>query len=230
MTSLASSINQVNAANAANVAASTTAKNASSGSAAASLTQSDFLQLLTAQLKYQSPSNPADSTQLAEEFASISTVDGINSLNSKLSALSTSDGASEIAQASGLVGKQVGVIGNGLNVNAKGEATGVFNLPSATTNTDVTILNAKGSIVGTLNLGPLSAGQQSFNWDGGTAGNTYSYQVSATDSSGNAVQATPYTVYDVQGVNVSGSTPTLDVAGFSDVLPASSVQIVLGDY
>ena len=227
MTSLANSINNVNTASAANVAASTTAANSSSGSAA-SMTQSDFLQLLTAQLKYQSPTNPADPTQLAQEFASISTVDGINSLNSKLSAMTTSNGASQIAQASGLVGKQVGVEGNSLTANANGDAAGVFSLPSATANTAVTVLNAKGSIVGTLNLGPLSAGQQNFNWSGGTAGANYSYQVTAADDSGDVVQATPYSVYNVQSVNVSGSTPTLNVAGSSTVLPVSSVQIVLG--
>lgn len=226
MTSLSHSVNGVSA-NAANVASSTTAQTSSSGSAA-SLTQSDFLQLLTAQLKYQSPTNPADPTQLAEEFASISTVDGINALNSKISSLSTADSASQIAQASSLVGKQVGVVGNGLTADADGKATGVFNLPNATSNTTVTILNAKGSIAGTLNLGALSAGQQDFTWNGGTAGDSYSYQVSATGADGTTVNATPYTVYNVQGVNVSGSVPTLNVAGSASTLPVSSVQIVLG--
>lgn len=229
MTGLAHSLNGLNNVNASNVAASTTGAKAGSASSAANLTQSDFLQLLTAQLKYQSPTNPADPTQLAQEFASISTVDGIDDINSKLSSLSTAGGASQIAQASGLVGKSVGVEGDGLISNAAGNATGVFSLPSATQDTTVTILNQKGTIVDTLNLGGLSAGQQSFNWTGGTADNTYSYQVTASDAGGNQVQANPYTVYDVQGVNVSGTIPTLNVAGSSTPLPASSVQIVLGE-
>lgn len=225
MTSIANSVNNVGASS---VAASTTASTAGSSSSAAGLTQSDFMQLLTAQLRYQSPSNPADPTQLAQEFASISTVDGIDNINTKLSSLSTSAGASQIAQASGLVGKQVGVLGNGLVANSSGDATGVFNLPSATANTTVSVLDAKGSVVGTMNLGALSAGQQSFTWNGGTAGDTYSYQVTASDATGNAVTATPYSVFNVLGVNVSGSVPTLDVAGSSTALPASDVQIVLG--
>lgn len=227
MTSLANSVNSVGSTNAANVAASTTG-NTSSASSAANLTQADFLQLLTAQLKYQSPTNPADPTQLAQEFASISTVDGINAINSKISSLSTADGASQIAQASSLVGKQVGVEGNGLIVNANGNASGVFSLPSATSNTTVTVLDSKGSIADTLNLGALSAGQQSFSWSGGTPGDSYSYQVSSSGANGGTVSATPYTVYNVQGVDVSGSTPTLSVAGSATSLPASSVQIVLG--
>lgn len=228
MTSLANSINNVNSVTNANVAASTTATKNSSASSAASLTQSDFMQLLTAQLKYQSPTNPADPTQLAEEFASISTVDGIDNINNKLSSLSTAAGASQIAQASGLVGKQVGVEGNGLIADSSGDAKGVFTLPSATANTTVSILNAKGVVEGTLNLGALSAGQQSFNWTGGTAGQSYTYQVSASDSSGAYVQATPYSVFNVEGVNVSSGTPTLNVQGSATTVPVSDVQIVLG--
>jgi flagellar basal-body rod modification protein FlgD len=216
------------AANAANVAASSTANSNSGSGSAASLTQSDFLQLLTAQLKYQSPTSPADPTQMASEFAAISTVDGINSLNTKLSNLSTSTGASQMAQASALVGKQVAVSGDSLITGSSGAAEGAFTLPSATKDTTVTILNPNGSVADTLQLGALSAGQQSFSWDGGTPGTTYSYNVTAADSTGASVSAAPYTVYTVQGVNVSGTSPTLNVAGTASTIPVSSIQTVLG--
>ncbi len=214
---------------AASVAASTTASTPTSSSgSASSLTQSDFLQLLTAQLKYQSPTSPADPTQMASEFAAISTVNGINSLNTKLSNLSTSTGAAQIAQASSLVGKQVAVTGNTLIAGTNGTADGAFNLASATKNTTVTIMNSDGSIAATLNLGALSAGQQNFSWNGGTAGTSYTYNVTASDSTGAAVTATPYTVYTVQGVNLSSTSPTINVAGSAATIPVSSVQTVLG--
>jgi len=218
------------AANAASVAASTTAtKSSSSGSgSAASLTQADFLQLLTAQLKYQSPTNPADPTQMASEFAAISTVEGINGLNTKLSDLTTSTGAAQMAQAASLVGKQVAVSGNNLTANSAGTAAGAFTLAGASTNTNVTILNSDGSIAGTVSLGALSPGQQNFSWNGGTAGTSYSYDVTATDSSGGNVSVTPYSVYTVEGVNLSSGTPTLNVAGSATTLPVSSVQTILG--
>jgi flagellar basal-body rod modification protein FlgD len=230
MTNLAVPSTSTAAVNAATVAASTTAaKPAGSGSgSAASLTQANFLQLLTAQLKYQSPSNPADPTQMASEFAAISTVEGINALNTKLSALSTSTEPAQMAQAASLVGKQVAVSGDTLLPNANGSATGAFSLSGSAANTAVTILNPDGSIADTLALGPLSAGQQSFSWDGGTAGTDYSYDVTATDAGGAAVSVAPYTVYTVQGVNLSGTTPTLNVAGAAAALPVTSVQTVLG--
>ena len=230
MTNLAIPSAAAAAANTAAVAASTTAtKTSTTGSgSAASLTQANFLQLLTAQLKYQSPNNPADPTQMASEFAAISTVEGINSLNTKLSALSTSAGAGQVAQASALVGKQVAVVGNTVTTNASGSTAGAFSLAAASANTDVTILNQDGSVAHTLALGPLAPGQQSFTWPGGTAGTSYSYNVTATDATGAPVSVTPYSVYTVQGVNVSGGTPTLNVAGSATPLPISSVQTVLG--
>lgn len=227
MTSMTSPSTSTSGISNASVAASTTASTASSGSAA-SLTQNDFLQLLTAQLKYQSPTSPADPTQMTQEFAAISTVDGINQLNTNLTGLQTANSAAQLAQASALVGRQVAVSGNSLFANSTGTATGAFNLPSASANTDVTILNANGSVAGTMNLGALPAGQQSFKWTGGTAGDSYSYQISAASASGVPISATPYTVYNVQGVNLTNGTPSLDVAGSASALPISSVQTVLG--
>jgi len=214
------------------VAASTTAATGSTTSggsgSAQSLTQSDFLQLLTAQLQYQTPNNPADPTQLAEEFASISTVDGINQINSELTNMQSSTAASQIGQAASLVGKQVAVSGDTLTTGAAGSGQGAFTLPGSASTVNVAVFAANGSLAATLNLGALPAGQSSFTYTGGAANTAYSYQVSATNKAGAAVPATPYTVYTVQGVNLAGTSPTLDVAGQATTLPVSSVQTVLG--
>jgi flagellar basal-body rod modification protein FlgD len=219
------------ATNAASVAASTTAAagtaTGSSGSAS-TMTQSDFLQLLTAQLKYQTPANPADPTQLASEFAAISTVSGIDKLNTQVSSIQASAAAAQIGQASGLVGKQVAVAGDTITPDASGNAAAVFNLGAAAQSANVSIISPTGAVAGTVNLGPLAAGQQSFSWDSGTAGTQYTYSVAASDASGAPVTVTPYSVYTVQGVNVSGTTPTLNVQGSAVALPVSSIQTVLG--
>jgi flagellar basal-body rod modification protein FlgD len=214
-------------------AASTTATSGSaasttSGGSASSLTQADFLQLLTAQLKYQTPGNPADPTQLAEEFASISTVDGINQLNTEVSNIQSSTGASQIGQAGRLVGRQVAVAGDAINTNAAGSGQGAFTLPGSAASVNVNVFAGNGALASTLNLGALPAGQANFTYTGGAANAGYTYQVSATGASGAAVSATPYTVYTVQGVNLSGTSPTLNVAGQAAALPVSSVTTVLG--
>jgi flagellar basal-body rod modification protein FlgD len=212
----------------ANTGATTSGTTSSAGSAAA-LTQTDFIQLLTAQLQYQSPTNPADPTELASEFAQISTVDGINQLNTTMSSIKTGDAASQLAQASSLVGKQVTVSGDTLVPNSAGVATGAFTLASAAQSATVTILSPNGTVAGTQSLNSLPAGQNSFTWNGGTAGTQYTYQVTANGSSGATVSVTPYTVYTVDGVNVSDGTQTFSVEGASTAIPVSSIQSVLGD-
>jgi flagellar basal-body rod modification protein FlgD len=235
MTNLAVPSSASAATTAASTAASTTATagaaatgTASSAGSAAALTQSDFLQLLTAQLKYQSPTNPADPTELASEFAQISTVDGINQLNTTVSSIQSGNAAAQLAQASTLVGKQVAVSGDSLTPNASGDATGAFSLGSAAQGVTVTVLAPNGTVAGTKTLGALPAGQQSFSWNNGTAGTQYTYQVSATNAAGGAVAVTPYSVYTVDGVNVSGGTQTFSVQGASTAIPVSSIQSVLG--
>jgi flagellar basal-body rod modification protein FlgD len=229
MTNLAIPSVTSNATAASTTASTGTSQSSSAGSgSAANLTQSDFLQLLTAQLQYQTPTSPADPTALAGEFAQISTVDGIDSLNTKLGDLASSTTASQMGQAASLVGKQVAMYGDTLTANGKGSAEGAFNLSGAANNVTVSVTNTAGTVVGTMDLGAMSAGQQTFNWTGGTANTQYNYEIDATNSSGAAVSATPYSVYTVDSVNVSGTTPTLNVAGYSSAMPISDVQTVLG--
>ena len=192
------------------------------------MSQANFLQLLMAQLKYQSPTSPADPTQLASEFAQISTVTGINQLNATVSSIQSGQAASQLAQASALVGKQVTVSGDALVPNAAGSATGAFSLAGAAQKAVVTVIGPKGTVAGTENLGALPAGQQSFTWSGGEAGQDYTYQVTATAADGTAVSVTPYTVYTVNGVTVSGGTQSFNVQGQAVAIPVSSIQSVLG--
>ncbi len=52
-----------------------------------SLDQADFLKLLTAQLKNQDPTKPVDNDQLVSQLAQLSTVDGINRLNTTVTGI-----------------------------------------------------------------------------------------------------------------------------------------------
>lgn len=63
-----------------------------------------FLKLLTAQMKFQDPTKPMDSTQFVAQLASFSNVEQSIKMNSKLDALITS---AALTQADGLIGKTV---------------------------------------------------------------------------------------------------------------------------
>ncbi|MGH7224494.1 MAG: FlgD immunoglobulin-like domain containing protein, partial [Gemmataceae bacterium] len=81
-------------------------------------------------------------------------------------------------------------------------------------------VDPSGNPVQALNLGAMSAGIQSFSWngseaDGSTAGaGTYGYQAAAVGTSGTTVTVTPYAVAPVTSVNLGGSNgPTVDLSG-----------------
>jgi len=209
-----------------------TAASAASGSGASSAGSSQnlaqtFLQLLVAQMNNQDPLNPVDNSQLTTQMAQISTVTGINNLNSSVTNLMAQLQQSASIQSAQLTGHSVMVAGSALalNTNASGaSATGVsavggYNLGGAANSVTVTVKDSTGATVRTMQLGAQSAGFQDFTWDGQTnAGTTaaagaYQFSVTATGSAG-TVTASPYNM-----MTVVGAVPQAD----------GSTQLMLGD-
>lgn len=54
------------------------------------LDQSDFLRLMTAQLKYQDPTNPVDNSEYVAQLAQFSMVSGVAESNQKLGRIAAS--------------------------------------------------------------------------------------------------------------------------------------------
>lgn len=65
------------------------------------MTQSGFLQLLMAQMKYQDPTNPTDDQAMISEEAQFTQIDSLNNLNKTMTQ------TNQISQASSIVGKNV---------------------------------------------------------------------------------------------------------------------------
>jgi flagellar basal-body rod modification protein FlgD len=130
-----------------------------------------FLTLLVTQLRNQDPLNPMDNAQMTTQLAQISTVDGIERLNATLQALMESSNDSEAVQAADLVGRGVLVPGSGLRM-VEGKAVGGVELAEPADQVKVTVLDANGLALRTLNLGPQDAGTVSFRWDGKTDSGT----------------------------------------------------------
>lgn len=177
--------------------------------------QDRFLKLLTTQLKNQDPLNPMDNAQMTSQLAQISTVDGIEKLNATLSQLLSSSADSEALQAAALVGHQVIIAGNGLNLTDAGAVGGV-ELAANADQVAVTIKDANGIVMNTLNLGKLDAGVHNFVWDGKTdtgvqaANGNYSISVAATQGENN-VTATALQLAGVQNINRSSLGVSLNL-------------------
>ena len=191
------------------------------------LSESDFLTLLTTQLENQDPLNPQNPSDLAAELAQFSTASGVQTLN-------TTVGDTTGVQAAGLVGKNVAVAGNTLILGSSGSAQGALNLSAAAKDVSVTVTNSSGSVVATVDLGAMSSGTQNFSWNGqGTDGTAlaagnYTYTINATSAvSGTTVTATPYSVVPVTSVGMGGQNgPTLDLGGGMSSVALSAVQEV----
>ncbi|MCH3755850.1 hypothetical protein LZC13_09515, partial [Campylobacter coli] len=87
--------------------ASQSAPKVSTAGTKTTLDQSDFLALMTAQLKNQDPLSPVDNTQMVAQMAQFSSVAGIIQMNTTLSGIATKLGGSSAADAMSYVGKTV---------------------------------------------------------------------------------------------------------------------------
>jgi len=201
----------------------------SASSGLSSLNQADFIKLLTAQLQNQDPTSPTKPQDLANEFAQLSTVSGINSLNQQVQSISAGAGAGEIGQAANLIGKTVAVSGDpAIVADSNGTLSGGFSLSSQAASATVSITDpASGKVVHTITMANLPSGMNDFAWSGGTAGHTYTYAVSAT-SGARSVASTTYLNARVSNVNLTGGTPTLTLAGASQPVDLSQIVSIFG--
>ena len=201
---------------AANIAQSQSAASDAAPSLAAngSEVQDRFLKLLVSQMKNQDPLNPMDNAQVTSQMAQISTVGGIDKLNSTMAGLSSSLLASQSVQSASMIGRDVYALGSTLNLN--GKAIGGFDLKQDADRVFVSITNNAGALVRTLQLPAAKAGMSAFEWDGkmdtGAAAPNGAYVFQLTAARGNVtIPIEPLTAGRVNGVSlVNGMKLNLD--------------------
>jgi len=188
-----------------------------------------FLTLLVTQLKNQDPLNPMDNAEMTTQLAQISTVGGIDKLNTTLQSLLAAYGATQSMQATSLMGQGVLVPGHALNLQ-NGVAAGGVTLDGAADRVVVSIIDKSGVLRQELDLGAQPAGTVNFAWDGATANGrakdgAYTFKVAAVRGDAN-VTATPLAYGRVTAVSPSASGATLTVDGVGSVAMADVKQIV----
>ena len=164
--------------------------------------QDRFLKLLVTQLKNQDPLNPMDNAQMTSQLAQMSTVSGIEKLNTTLNTLVDNLGSSQSMQAADLIGKSVLVPGSQLALKS-GSAFAGIKLASAADQVTLKVMDASGAVIKTEKLGAQKAGVIDIAWDGTTdsgvnaSDGNYTFTVEATQGS------TPVTVDALQLGTVS---------------------------
>lgn len=216
------------AAAAASASGAADAAAALNGGVSAADTEQRFLKLLVTQLNNQDPLNPMDNAQLTSQLAQMSTVSGIEKLNTTLSGLVDQTGSNQVLQSASLIGTNVLTPGSTLNTATPKEgedpATVPFavQLPGTAADVEITIKDASGHTVRTLNPGSMTEGVNAVTWDGkDDAGNvvaagSYSFTVAASNS-GTPVDATALTFSQVAAVKQGTSGVTLELASGQSV-------------
>jgi flagellar basal-body rod modification protein FlgD len=125
-----------------------------------------FMTLLVTQLKNQDPMNPLDNAQLTSQLAQLSTVTGVNKLNTTLESLKASYQSSEALQATNMIGHGVLVEGDFIQLQG-GKAIMGVDLASAADQVQVIVTDPRtGKDVQTIELGARAAGTIPLAWDG----------------------------------------------------------------
>jgi flagellar basal-body rod modification protein FlgD len=129
-------------------------------------TTDKFMTLLVTQLKNQDPLNPMDNAQLTSQLAQLSTVTGINQLNTTLTSLQSNFQSSETLQATGMIGKGVLVAGSDITLSSGKAILGV-DLGTAADKVVVNITDpSTGKVIQSMDLGAQPAGTVPISWDG----------------------------------------------------------------
>ena len=226
MTVTATASNPLDLISANGAAKSTAGSTAASATAKPDTSATDrFLKLLVTQMQNQDPLNPMDNAQVTSQMAQISTVSGIQDLNTAIGTLNAQFTQSQSLTAASLVGHDVTVVGNKLDVSAN-NGTGIagFSLDTAATNVKITVSDSTGSVVDTLNLGASPAGMNGFQWTGAASGQKYTFAVSAVNDTA-VVPSTALMRDHVNAVAIVNNTLTLETT-YSGPVAYSDVKAV----
>lgn len=191
----------------------TTGTSKSTALSDANASQDRFLKLLVAQLSNQDPMNPMDNAQMTSQMAQINTVSGIQQVNETIKSLSAQFATLQVMQGASMIGHDVLMQGNTLSIQA-GKAGGAIDLPSNADKVSVQILTPGGQVVDTLNLGAMTAGRHSFEWDASkyTGGGNPSFQVLASQS-GKGLASTALARDTIDSIGNDNGAMTIQLKG-----------------
>ncbi|MFC5524783.1 flagellar hook assembly protein FlgD [Rhodanobacter ginsengisoli] len=214
-----------------NNAAANAASSPVGSTVSASLSQADFLKLMTAQLQAQDPTHPVDNTQFVSQMAQFSQLsssqDLLTSVNGLNSTLSSSLQTSQVLGSANLVNREVLVPSSTLSYSGS-TVTGAANV-SSTGDVSVSILDSTGKVVRSMDLGTRNSGLSQFTWDGkDDSGNPVAQGAYTLAASSNGSSLDTYAAGKVTAVGYGGNDvgTYLQVAGVGGV-PLTQVAQIL---
>jgi len=194
------------------------------------LGQTEFLKLMTAQLKNQDPNQPMDNGQFLGQMAQFSTVNSMNEMLTELKSLSGQMAAGRLLSSGSLIGRSALAEGNFGALPANGTLDGSVRLTEPSDQTIINIRNASGQVIDTMKLGPAVAGDYPFSWDGVMSDGQYAppgrYQVEVNVSRAGASTAVKPMIYvPIASVSMNGQNIMLNLLSGTQ-LPLEQVTTI----
>ena len=204
-----------------------------------------FLQLLTTQLRNQSPLDPLDANQFTQQLVQFSGVEQQLRSNDLLTTISKNVGSGgttggesgklSAAAAAALIGIQVTADGSTARLRSNGvggnSAQFPVTVPAGSSNLQVQIRNSKGEDVYQAGWTPLGTGNQPFIWNGvranGTAADvneSYTISVVAENALGQKGLLSTERTGTVSAVDLTGTEAQVQFNGLS--IPLSQIRRV----
>lgn len=191
------------------------------------LGKDDFLKLLMAQLSKQDPLSPMDSQAFVAQLAQFANVEQLQAQSQRLDALVLAQTSANQLQSTSLVGKEAVFRSDSVEWNGSKSVDLSGQVSEHADVVTVTIRDAKGTAVRTIQMADQAAGPFSLVWDG-------------RDNSGKSVPAGRYGV-SVVAANVNGQNVPADSwgrgrirgvsfeSGFAEVLLGNGRALKLSD-
>lgn len=131
-----------------------------------SIDMTGYLELLTAQIKYQDPFEPMDNTQMVSQMTQFSQLAGQTEANQKLTTIASALTGSRLSDASGWIGRSMLIESKLVAPEPSGGYAGQITLANASANMAVDLVDAKGQVVKSIEMGAQEAGDVPFYWNG----------------------------------------------------------------
>jgi flagellar basal-body rod modification protein FlgD len=185
--------------------------------------------MLTVQLQNQDPMNPMDNAAMTSQLAALNQVDGINKLNTSVSALVAQMQSANFMNLSSTVGKTA--LAQGSQVYFSGSAVSMAaKLDAPAASLKAVIRDSDSQIVNQFDFGPTPSGMTDFIWDGGNdsgmhvASGVYTLELIATDEQGKTTTPTAYVGSLVASIGQEGSDMKVGLSDGRNILTTDIVK------
>jgi flagellar basal-body rod modification protein FlgD len=193
------------------------------------LSKDDFMKLFLTELQYQDPTEPMDTEKILAQTSQLATLESADNTNQALSDLSAALGASQQFSTIAAIGKTADLGSDAIALDKGTVSSFEIYFPKEISQGTVTISDADGNTVGTIDVAENPAGVYKFDWDGrdvnGNQADSGIYHVNAnySDPDGNVLQ-TRLGAYPIESVRFENGN-TLVKLGSSYVPLENVVEV-----